>query len=49
MNAIMEIGEQSKYVLNGITPKSGRSQEELAKSYYEETMLMAAVLESFLL
>ena len=47
MNAIREIGERSKYVLNGVTPKSGRSQEELAKSYYEETMLMAAVLESF--
>ena len=47
MNAIREIGEQSKYVLNGVTLKSGRSQEELAKSYYEETMLMAAVLESF--
>jgi hypothetical protein len=47
MNAIRETGEQSKYVLNGVTPKSGRSQEELAKSYYEETMLMAAVLESF--
>lgn len=47
MNAIREIGEQSKFLLNGVTPKSGRSQEELAKSYYEETMLMAAVLESF--
>lgn len=47
MNAIREIGERSKYVLNGVTPKSGRSQEELAKSYYEETMLMAAILESF--
>lgn len=47
MNAIREIGEQSKYLLNGITPKSGRNQEELAKSYYEETMLMAAILESF--
>ena len=47
MNSIKEMGEQSKYILNGITPKSGRSQEELAKSYYEETMLMAAVLESF--
>ena len=47
MNAIREKGEQSKYLLNGITPKSGRNQEELAKSYYEETMLMAAVLESF--
>lgn len=47
MNAIKELGEQSKYILNGITPKSGRSQENLAKSYYEETMLMAAILESF--
>ena len=47
MNAIKEFKEQSKYILNGITPKSGRSQEELAKNYYEETMLMAAVLESF--
>jgi len=47
MNLIKEFKEQSKYILNGITPKSGRSQEELAKSYYEETMLMAAVLESF--
>ncbi|MBQ9230705.1 MAG: hypothetical protein IJ190_05915 [Prevotella sp.] len=46
-NIIREFKEQSKYILNGITPKSGRSQEELAKSYYEETMLMAAVLESF--
>ena len=47
MNAIKEIGEQSKYILNGVTPKSGRSQEKLAKSYYEETMLMVAILESF--
>lgn len=27
--------------------ESGRGQEELAKSYYEETILMAAILESF--
>lgn len=47
MNAIKELGEQSKYILNGVTSKSGRSQDELAKSYYEETMLMAAILESF--
>lgn len=46
-NTIREFKERSKYILNGITPKSGRSQEELSKSYYEETMLMAAVLESF--
>lgn len=47
MNAIKELGEQSKYILNGVTPKSGRSQEKIATSYYEETMLMAAILESF--
>ena len=47
MNAIKELGEQSKYILNGVTSKSGRSQDELAKSYYEETMLMADILESF--
>ena len=47
MKALRELAEQSKYTLNGITMESGRSREELAKSYYEETMLMAAVLESF--
>lgn len=47
MKAIKEIGEHTKYIINGITMESGRSQEELAKSYYEETMLMAAILESF--
>lgn len=47
-DTLKEFGRHSKYILNGITPKSGRSQEELAKSYYEETMLMAAVLESFI-
>lgn len=46
-NTIREFRTQSKYILNGITKKSGRSQEKLAKSYYEETMLMAAILESF--
>jgi len=44
---IKEFGKRSEYILNGITMESGRSQEELAKSYYEETMLMAAILESF--
>ncbi len=48
LKAISKFKEQSKYILNGITPNSGRSQDELAKSYYEETMLMAAVLESFI-
>lgn len=47
MKALKELGERSKYTLNGITLESGRSPDELAKSYYEETMLMAAILESF--
>ena len=47
MQVIKEFGKRSKYILNGITMESGRSHEELAKSYYEETMLMAAILESF--
>ena len=47
MNALKELGKSSKFILNGITMESGRSQEDLAKSYYEETMLMAAILESF--
>lgn len=47
MKALKEIGEQAKYTLNGITMDSGRSQEEIAKSYYEEVMLLSAVLESF--
>lgn len=46
-NTIREFGKRSKYILSGITMESGRSQEELAKSYYEETMLMSAILESF--
>lgn len=47
MKALKELGERSKYTLNGITLESGRSPDELAKSYYEETMLMAAIMESF--
>ncbi len=45
---IKEFGKRSEYILNGITMNSGRSKEELEKSYYEETMLMATVLESFI-
>lgn len=45
--AINEIGKRSEYIVNGITKESGRSQDALAKSYYEETMLIAAILESF--
>ena len=33
---IKEFGKRSEYILNGITMESGRSQEELAKSYYKE-------------
>lgn len=47
MNKLKEFGEQSKYILNGVNMESGRNQEEIAKDYYEETMLLAAILESF--
>ena len=47
MNKLKEFGEQSKYILNGVNMESGRNQEEIAKGYYEETMLLAAILESF--
>lgn len=45
--AIKEFGKRSEYMLNGITLESGRSKEELSRSYYQETMLMVAILESF--
>jgi len=42
-----EFGEQIKYTFEGVTEDRGRSQEEIAKSYYEETMLLSAIMESF--
>lgn len=47
IKTLKEFGKRSKYILNGITMESGRSPEEIAKSYYEETLLLAAILESF--
>lgn len=47
LKTIKEFGEQINYTFSGVTMDSGRSQEEIAKSYYEETMLLSAILESF--
>lgn len=47
LKTIKELGDQFKYTFNGVSEDSGRSQEEIAKSYYEETMLLSAILESF--
>lgn len=47
LKTIKEFGEQINYTFPGVTKDSGRSQEEIAKSYYEETMLLSAILESF--
>lgn len=44
---IKEMGKRFEPLLNGVTMDSGRSKEEIAYSYYVETMLMAAILESF--
>ena len=44
---LKEMGKKMEPLLNGVTSDSGRSKEEIAYSYYEETMLMAAILESF--
>lgn len=44
---VKEMGKRFEPLLNGVTMDSGRSKEEIAYSYYVETMLMAAILESF--
>lgn len=46
---IKEMGKKFDPLLNGVTIESGRSKEEIAYSYYVETMLMAAILESFIM
>lgn len=46
---IKEMGRSFEPLLNGVTIESGRSKEEIAYSYYVETMLMAAILESFIM
>ena len=43
IKTLKEFGERSQFILNGITMESGRSPEEIAKRYYEETMLLAAI------
>lgn len=45
---IKEIGRTAEPLMYGVTLESGRSKEEIAHNYYVETMLMAAILESFL-
>lgn len=45
---LKEMGKQMAPLLNGVTSESGRTKEEISHSYYEEMMLMAAILESFL-
>lgn len=42
-----EFGKHMETTLHGVTLDSGRSKDEIARGYYVETMLMAAVLESF--
>lgn len=42
-----EMGKQIEPLINGVTMESGRTKEEIAYSYYVETMLMSAILESF--
>lgn len=47
MRAFREFGKRMGPTLNGVTLESGRSREEIARGYYVETMLVAAILESF--
>lgn len=47
--AIKELGKRMGPALYGVTLESGRSREEIAQGYYVETMLMAAILESFVM
>lgn len=44
---VKEIGMHAAPSVHGLTLDSGRSKEEIAHSYYVETMMMAAILESF--
>ena len=49
MRAIKELGKRMEPALYGVTLESGRSREEITQGYYVETMLMAAILESFVM
>lgn len=44
-----ELGKTISPIMNGVSAESGRSKEEIAYAYYVDTMLMAAILESFTL
>ena len=44
---VEEMGKQIEPLINGVTMESGRTKEEIAYSYYVETMLMSAIWESF--
>jgi hypothetical protein len=48
VNQIKEMGKRAKPLMYGVTLESGRTKEEIAHCYYVETMLMTAILESFL-
>ena len=48
VNQIKEVGRRAKPLMYGVTLESGRTKEEIAHCYYVETMLMTAILESFL-
>lgn len=48
VNQIKELGRRAKPLMYGVTLESGRTKEEIAHCYYVETMLMTAILESFL-
>lgn len=49
MKMMNELGKTISPIMNGVSAKSGRSKEEIAYAYYVDTMLMAAILESFTL
>lgn len=49
MKMMKELGKTISPLMNGVTAESGRSKEEIAYTYYVDTMLMAAILESFTL
>ena len=46
-NCMKEMKGHIDCVTYGVTQDSGHSKEEIAKRYYTETMLMSAILESF--
>lgn len=49
MKMMNELGKTISPIMNGVSAESGRSKEEIAYAYYVDTMLMAAILESFTL